>query len=255
MRALQILANRSYIGFMIVLCFISVANAELYPNFVVSQNPASPDSSIVFDASISTISDPGLAIVRYEWDWDLPGASASNPNWIFIQSNFMQDATGINVAHSYAQFGVYNPVLRITDTLNNVAYALISLNVLLGNQRPVANSGGPYVITASGNLLLNGSGSYDPNAAWGDAIVEYLWTIGSQTFSDPNPSLTYDQLVSAFGSITTGTQYEISLEVTDSFGATGVSSSYLYVNSVPEPTTMLLLGLGLIGVAGVRRFS
>ena len=254
MRVSQILEKGIYFGFMIVLCFSSAAYADLYANFAVSQNPATPGALIGFSASPSTSSDPRISIVRYDWDFDMPGASASNPNWTLIQSSFQQDAVGVTVSHSYGKFGTYNPVLRITDSSNNVAYAIISINCLLGNENPVSNSGGPYLIYAGDNLQLNGTGSSDPNMMWGDSIVEYLWTIGGKTFSGPNPLLTYAQLTSILGSITPGTQYGINLQVKDSFGLIGMSSTYVSVNPVPIPPALWLLGSGLIGLIGVRRF-
>lgn len=40
---------------------------------------------------------------------------------------------------------------------------------------PIANPGGPYFITAGDTLTLNGGGSYDPDAIYGDSITCYLW--------------------------------------------------------------------------------
>ena len=63
------------------------------------------------------------------------------------------------------------------------------------NRPPVANPGGPYSIAEGSSLLLNGSGSYDPDPL---DILTYSWDVnGDGVFGDAigvSPTLTWAQL-------------------------------------------------------------
>lgn len=53
------------------------------------------------------------------------------------------------------------------------------------NQPPVAHAGGPYVVDLDQDLVLNATGSSDPDAACGDSIASYGWDLdGNGAFSD-----------------------------------------------------------------------
>lgn len=117
--------------------------------------------------------------------------------------------------------GAFNPS---TDTLSS---ANLNLNLTSSN-----NSNRPIGITLDGTL----SGSYTFNdLAWDAISVNIAWL---QTDGILNVTLTRG---SGQGSVKI-TQSELT--------ATGDRNDPV---PTPEPTTMLLLGLGLIGLAGARR--
>ena len=204
-----------------------VSSLVIYENqpaasFTAAPNPAAPEQSITFDASGSHHDRPDRSIVSYDWDFDNDGQ--------------FDDATGQIVTHSFSQFGQYPVSLRVTD--DNVPAktdtAGVQIDVDLGNNRPVADADGPYWIDVGDGLLLDGSGSSDPNEASGDAIVRYRWDLESDGSFEYDTSAA-TQLV-PWAELQNlpqpGAPISITLEVTDSFGLTDtdVSSLVIYEN-------------------------
>lgn len=95
------------------------------------------------------------------------------------------------------------------------------------NTKPTADAGGPYILDLDGILVLNGTGSSDPDLATGDSLT-YGWDVnGDGNFADftgATPAISSAQL-SALG-MGPGT-YEITLRVTDSAGLSDTDSTTL----------------------------
>ena len=132
----------------------------------------------------------------------------------------------------------------------------MSAFILLGNHAPVANVGGPYVVTAGNSLTLDGSASTDPDLLYGDFIASYLWdTNNDGHFGDVTGAL--PTLSAAFVNALGVGSHGIGLQITDSFGAMSTHLTSLTVTpaptTVPEPTATGLLMIALVGLAVVCR--
>ena len=115
----------------------------------------------------------------------------------------------------------------------------VHYNPLTYNIAPVANPGGPYVVTIGGSLTLDGSHSSDANSATAnsacspytgmDRIVKYDWDLDGSgayaTHGGANPKLTIANVTSYIGS--TSGQHSVGLRVTDTCGASAAQSSTL----------------------------
>ncbi len=103
----------------------------------------------------------------------------------------------------------------------------------LPNRSPVADAGGPYQADEGSSLVLDGSASYDPDAAFGDQIVSYEWDLDydGATFdveaAGEMPSVVFPDDFA---------ERSVALRVTDSYGAQDVASATLAVSNVaPTP--------------------
>lgn len=131
------------------------------------QNEYDLNQDIPLDASCSYHPDPGKSIVSYEWDFDNDGA--------------FDDATGMNVVLTggFPDAG-YHPVrLRVTD--NNPAGAggpqtdiyVCEIYVHPPCLNPNADAGGPYIGWIGEMVQLDGTGTFDPDTAYGELTFEW----------------------------------------------------------------------------------
>ena len=81
--------------------------------------------------------------------------------------------------------------------------------------------------------------------ALGAGSVDYTFTRGTTVFTDSDVSVVFDQ----------SNQIEVLLMGDHAYEEYGISTLDVFSTAtpIPEPATMLLLGSGLIGLAGVRR--
>ena len=188
---------------------LTVCDNRPFASFTAVPNPAAPGTPVTFDASASHHGRPDRTIVSYAWNF-----------------GDGQTGTGQTTTHSYSHFGSYTVTLTITDdndpAKTDTATTIVDVNQ--GNRAPVANAGGAYIANLGEAITLDGTASSDPDAAAGDSIVSYEWTIGVLSKTGATPVLTADE-INAFGL----GQRTVSLKVTDTFGATNTAETTLSI--------------------------
>lgn len=158
--------------------------------------------------------DPDGNPLSYEWDVDGDGT---------------YDLTGKKVNVTYYQSGTFNIVLKVSDgqysdTDTTTATISASPPPPPTNEPPVAEAGGPYECYAGKWVILDGSGSYDPDGY----IVEYKWDIDNDGIWD----LYGEEVNVTF--YDTGT-FTVKLNVTDDDGATAEDTAVVTVLENPSP--------------------
>lgn len=192
--------------------------ASLKPIAVVSAspNPTPANQPVAFTIASSYHQDPAKWLTSWQLDY---------------QNDGVPDASGIFpvggpivLAAGYPDTGADRDVtamLRVTDNVGATDDKTVTVRVTSGNVPPVAVIAGPISGSVGVPIVLNGTGSYDPNAGppLNDTIVAYEWDInGDGVYGDltgPSPSQTW----------TTPYVGKIYLRVRDSFGLTGVTQA------------------------------
>lgn len=111
-------------------------------------------------------------------------------------------------------------------------------------QAPIHGGATPW--DASDGYFLNGTGGNLYNSGWNDASVPYVISNTTNlSFLTAPPGFTYDR--NAFG------DYDVKLEVLDPTGTNVLASANAVAHVVPEPSNLLLLGIGGAGTLLRRR--
>lgn len=122
----------------------------------------------------------------------------------------------------------------------------------VANQGPTGHLALLDPVEFGDSVMLDASTSFDPNAASGDSITSFLWSVGGLSFETSDPLLLLD--TSELGMVGT---YAVELQLIDTLGASGYANSQLIVSSnntqpTPEPSTITLFGIGIVGLAAGR---
>ena len=174
----------------------------------------------------------GVTVIKNDTDLDLP-FDAFN---VALKTTTTHGALTLNSDGSflYTHDGSNSPsdsfTYQLTDALGHTSnIATVNIAVRLINAAPVANSGGPYFVAPGTDLILNGSGSVDPN---GD-VLTYRWDIKGDglvdvTTTSPTVTVPWATLVS-LGMVTGVTS--VKLEVRDPSGLSSNSNTTLSIGN------------------------
>ena len=169
------------------------------------------DGKILLAGSSLKGSDWDFALVRYKTDGSLDAETQ-----FAISVPLMQDA-------------VNHFVVTATDAAGNVSAAADVPAITEASQPPVADADGPYWIDTGEALLLDGTGSSDPDTASGDSIVAYRWDLGadgSYEYFGATVSVPWADLASL---PQPGVAIPIRLEVEDSVGLKNTADTELKI--------------------------
>ncbi len=162
---------------------------------------ATHDVPFALDATAS--SDPDGDDLTFAWDLDNDGQ--------------FDDAVGATPSVSFATTGTFSIAVLVTDVrapdplagpCGRVAYSTVEV----GNHAPVADPGGPYTARPGQTLMLDGTGSSDPD---GDMIT-FGWDLNNDGLFSDSAAITPVFTVPANAAV--GTVYGVCLKVTDELG-------------------------------------
>jgi hypothetical protein len=125
---------------------------------------------------------------------------------------------------------------------------------LRANHAPAADAGGPYRIDEGDSLVLDASGSSDPDANAGDYVALYEWDLDNDgqfddaATAEPVLDVTPEQM-RALGLNDGDSLHVISLQVTDNSGLTAVDSTELTIHNLPPVIVDFRSNVSAIGHA------
>ena len=169
-------------------------------------NPTAVGFPVVLDGRGSFHQHPALKVAEYRWDFDASdGLDFDHP-----------DAVGAVVTNKFGHYGTNVVTLQVRDngTPQLSSTASIEVRATLPPYPPTPDAGGPYLACAGETIHLDGSGSFDVDAAQGDYIQSYDWEISFQMPLDFNDGVTGAHAVITNGFATSG-QHRIGLRVKD----------------------------------------
>ncbi|MDY0058679.1 MAG: PKD domain-containing protein [Myxococcota bacterium] len=172
---------------------LTIYHSGPYARYTANPNPASCGEGappVTFDGSTSWHGHPAKTIAQWAWVFDMPEAvTGADPALILAKFAEHVDALGPRVTYNYPAFGVYHPVLRVTDGQGRMSLAYgATVVVSEGNAAPQVDIGGPYEFAVGGLLQLDARGTVDPNEGCGDDAVLYEWDLdGDGVFAEPSP--------------------------------------------------------------------
>ena len=164
-------------------CIVNIIGVNQPPTADAgSEQNVFPGDIVTLDGSASSDTD-GL-IATYLWE-QTAGPAVVLSDSAAAQPTFTAPDTGSTGATLTFK-------LTVTDDFGSLASATSNVNVMGVNEPPVADGGGSVSVEEGVVVLLDGSGSYDPDGG----IASYLWQqVGDGTgvvvLSDPDKAQTY----------------------------------------------------------------
>ena len=178
-----------------------------------------PTASIITDGSLTY---PGYPITFSGLGSTDPGNQPLSYAWSFGDNT---TGSGARVLKSYAQVGTYSVTLTVTDASSHSGSTTTTVRIVLPNQVPTANAGGPYNGAVGTPISFNGSGSSDPQGS----PLTYAWSFGDGgTATGVSPTHTY----SGPGS------FPVTLTVTNSSGISAAANTTARI-AYPSPAVKI----------------
>jgi PKD repeat protein len=244
---------------------VKIWDRDFHPCFDLTPSPeVGCNGTVQVDASCTTHPHTGTGFKTFEWQCD------NSKAYDAVGFTFTAQSIGKTANCTYKIPGTYYLTLRVTDDYDTVMYTQQQV-VMSSSSSPQANAGPAYTLDTwqdqywagedsrqGGFFTLNGSGSVDPDAACGDAIVRWEWDLNEDGIADDldgdgippaqdpddvvaQPKVTWANLYKLFQAKGWGREryianpatgllnVRVGLKVTDKFGKTGTASSSLTI--------------------------
>jgi hypothetical protein len=125
--------------------------------------------------------------------------------------------------------------LRVIDEDGASQTRTVGISITAANRIPVADAGGPYQVEAGSNLSVDARGSFDPDTAQGDEIVDYEWDLNNDGTYDLSTSSAVDEILwEALADLGLGT-HTLTLRVTDTTGRSSTDTTSLTIVDTLAP--------------------
>jgi uncharacterized protein (DUF952 family) len=206
------------------------------------------DSQLLFHGNntgeVDPEADEGFSLSQYEnrTTSTLSGAVSADGllAWIII------DTTGF----FRTEGGTWSFDLLLAGALDGAGVTSLSLpsppyeadltitnGLIILNNPPLADAGGPYLVGEGGSISLDGSASTDPDIPTGDSITLYEWDLDYDgvTFTPDTTGVSPTFDASALDGPDSRT---IALRVTDSYGFTHIATSTVTIDNVAPTATL-----------------
>lgn len=161
------------------------------------------------------------------------GTSSNDPDERLPLSyswRFGDGSTGSGSApsHTYVSAGTFEVILVVTDAWGAVSAPDTTSVVIVPNELPIADAGGPYAGTAGTPMSFDGTGSTDPD---GHLPLSYAWNFGDGTTgTGATPTHTY----------ASAGVFDVVLVVTDANGARSAPNGTTATVASSTPTSILV---------------
>jgi serine protease len=155
----------------------------------------------------------------------LDGSGSFDPDGTIVSYEWKEGGVVLGDSASLTQeFGVgeHGVTLTVTDDEGAVGADTVTVTVL-ANQAPAADAGPDQSATIGQNVILNGSGSSDPDGT----IVSYEWNFGDGNTADG---------VAASHSYAAEGSYVVTLTITDNGGLTAMDTALVDVSEASIQT-------------------
>ena len=182
------------------------------PTAALTASPLSPLSGQAVTLDAGDSSDPDGPIAKYEWDLDGDGT-------------FEVDTSTVSqLTHAFATPGVHTVRVRVTD--GDGATATKSVDVTVANRKPTAQIEDPGLGIAGQQMVLDASGSTDPDGT----VDQYDWDLDNNgTYESDSGTIATRQVTFD----TAGTK-TVGLRVTDNDGGTATTTISFKVTTAPN---------------------
>ena len=176
--------------------------------------------------------ETGLALSSFAFE-----ASGTDPNpldtidYVWDFGDGKPTTVGSPTTHVFSEPGTYIVTLTAVDDDGGTAEQTVEVSV--APVAPVADAGGPYVISEGSAVTLNATQSSDPN---GDPL-SFAWDLnGDGIFGDAlgvEPTVDWQELTSISPELSDDGQYTVTVRATDGDGNSSDAQAILNIQNAP----------------------